>query len=83
MNSEETTEAKAPEKSKGQLFKEKVGYSKTMKRLMTKHGVTSLEEYRAIRKRKKKAQRVVVAGKHSMAKANRGKKSTGPIGKRK
>lgn len=41
-------------KSKGQLFKEKTGYSKTMKRLMKKHQVSTVEEYRSIRKNAKK-----------------------------
>ncbi len=41
------------EKSKGQLFKENHGYSKTMKRLMQKHKANSLEHYRIIRKTNK------------------------------
>lgn len=41
-------------KSNGQLFKEKFGYSKTMKRLMRKHKVNTLEEYKKIRRARKK-----------------------------
>lgn len=68
MNSEEIV---VPEKSNGQLFKEKVGYSKTMKRLMTKHGVDTPDEYRAIRKARRKRQQKIKADKHALAKANR------------
>jgi hypothetical protein len=42
--------------SKGKLFKEKFGYSKTMKRLLKKHGVSSVEEYKGIRKARKKVE---------------------------
>lgn len=72
---------KVPKKSKGQLFKEKVGYSKTMKRLMTKHGVQTPEEYKKIRKERKKAQRKIVAAKHAKAKAGR-KASKATTGKK-
>jgi hypothetical protein len=47
-------------KSNGQIFKEKNGFSKTMKRNMQKHNLDiiafsdSLNEYRAIRKKRKK-----------------------------
>lgn len=41
------------EKSKGQLFKERYGYSKTMKRLMNKYNCKTVEEYRIIRRSKK------------------------------
>lgn len=40
--------------TKGQLFKIKFGYSKTMKRLMNQYGVSTLEEYRKIRRKKSK-----------------------------
>lgn len=69
MNSEETVIKK--ESSKRELFKEKVGYSKTMKSLMTKHGVNTLEDYRIIRKKRKKTERKVQANKHLTAKVNR------------
>lgn len=52
MNSQEQPLVK--KKSNGQLFKEKFGYSKTMRRLMTKHKVSSVEEYRKIRRARKK-----------------------------
>lgn len=41
-------------KSGGQLFKEKFGYSKSMKRNMQNHGVSTVEEYREIRKERQK-----------------------------
>lgn len=52
MNSQEKPVVK--KKSNGQIFKEKFGYSKTMKRLMRKHKVNTLEEYKAIRRARKK-----------------------------
>jgi hypothetical protein len=77
MNSEEN------KPSNGQLFKEKVGYSKTMKRNMAKHGVETPEDYRKIRKARKKRERAVQAEKHRTAKLNRGKKAaSGKTGKK-
>lgn len=49
----ETEVVVVPEKSKGQLFKEKYGYSKTMKRNMLKNKCSSIEEYRALRRAKR------------------------------
>jgi hypothetical protein len=43
-----------PKKSNGQLFKEKFGYSKTMKSLIKKNNVSTIEEYKEIRKARKK-----------------------------
>lgn len=65
-----------PKKSKGQIFKEKHGYSKTMKRNMKKAGVTSIEDYRKIRKERKKVQSQIAKRKHSVASAQRDSKSS-------
>jgi len=47
---EQSASEKQVEKTKGQLFKEKHGYSKTMKRLMNNYGCTTVEQYRVIRR---------------------------------
>jgi len=52
-----TSDEKVPKKSKGKLFKEAYGYSKTMKRLMQKYHCSSIEQYREVRKRNKKLNR--------------------------
>jgi hypothetical protein len=59
------------EESKGQAFKKKIGYSKSMKRLMTKYDVQTLEEYRVIRKKTKSEERKMQKEKHSSALAGR------------
>lgn len=78
MNEQQTSSV--PTKTKGQLFKEKHGYSRTMKNLLSKHGrkdengvnhPLSLEEYKAARKGIKKLQTKVQKDKHAVAKANR------------
>lgn len=51
---EETVKPVVPTKSKGQLFKEKNGYSKTMKRNMKKHNCRTPEQYRDIRNSRKR-----------------------------
>ena len=65
-NVAETTEKVVPQKSKGQLYKEKYGISKTMKRNMKKKGLdTSLlgkgegiiATYKQLRKARKKDQK--------------------------
>jgi hypothetical protein len=65
-----------PEKSKGQLFKEKYGYSKTLKRNMKKKGCATPEEYRAnyTKRRAKEAQ--IKRDKHMRAVAGRKTKSS-------
>lgn len=56
MNAQNAAEQSASEeKSKGQLFKEKYGYSKTMKRLMKKYNCSTVQEYRKIRKNARRA----------------------------
>lgn len=69
MSTEETVVPILPKKTKGQIFKEKHGYSLTMKRNMKKYGVTTVEEYRVIRKenkkKRKKAKAVPVKEKQS------------------
>lgn len=57
-------------KSNGQLFKERNGYSKTMKRLMIKHD-TDLNGIRAKRKARKKAAKVASQEKHRANRAAR------------
>lgn len=59
MNTEEVVEEstsgeKTPKKSNGKIFKETMGYSKSMKRLMQKYHCTTVEQYRLIRKKNKK-----------------------------
>lgn len=57
-------------KTKGQLFKERMGYSRTMKNLLAKKGV-SIEEYKKLRKERKKAQLLESDAKHDRARAGR------------
>lgn len=59
------------EKTKGQLFKEKTGFSKTRKRLMEKHGVPTVAEYRLIVKNRKKKEKKLQKDKHLAAKLGR------------
>lgn len=51
--------------TKGQLFKQAHGYSKTMKRNMRKKGVITPEEYKPIRKSRKLAERKIRQKKHA------------------
>lgn len=68
---------KAPEVSNGQVFKEKFGYSKSMKRAMRKAGLDinnfsdSLAAYRDVRKKRKSAARKVKKDKHMRALSGR------------
>lgn len=65
-----TSKVKVEKKvSKGQLFKAQHGYSKTMKRNMHKHGVTTVEEYKVVRKKRKQAERKIQQDKHSKSTA--------------
>ena len=57
--------------SNGAIFKKKHGYSKTQKRLMQKHGPTSLEELRDRTKARKKKQTEKRKDKRAIARANR------------
>lgn len=61
----------------GEKFKGQFGYSKSMKKNMQKHGVTSLEEYREIRKKARRERAKITAKKHSDAKAGRVSKPKG------
>ena len=89
MNTEETTtedviveevvKSVVPEKSKGQLFKEKYGYSKTLSRNMKKKGCTTPQEYRANYKTRRAAEAVVKRAKHMRAVA--GQKTKSAVGK--
>ena len=85
MNSEN----EVPVVSQGQRFKEKHGYSKTMKRNMLKQGLDpnqfsdSLNAYRDIRKKRRKAAALDKKKKHELAKANRGKKASSKLGGKK
>ncbi len=62
-------------KTKGELFKEKNGYSKTIKRLSTDKGLT-VEDYKRIRRQRKKVEKGVQAAKHDAAKSGRKSKAT-------
>jgi len=85
MNSEN----EVPVVSQGKIFKEKNGYSKTMKRNMLKQGLNpnqfsdSLNTYRDIRKKRRRAEALDKRKKHELAKANRGKKASGKLGGKK
>lgn len=50
--------------TKGQLFKIKYGYSKTLKRNMKRWNVTTPEEYKGIRKGRKRSQTIQRQNKH-------------------
>ncbi len=63
MNLEVSTPETSKGPSKGSLFKKKHGYSKTMKRLLHKYGIT-LEEYRKLRKEKKHKETLARQAKH-------------------
>lgn len=65
---------KAPKKSNGQKFKEKNGYSKTMKRLLNKHKV-DYNEYKILRKARKKRQLAMARDKSSLKRALRNSKT--------
>lgn len=58
-------------KTKGQLFREANGYSKTRKRLMSKHGVSTIGEYRAIAKKDRDIQKSISKKKRDAAKAGK------------
>jgi hypothetical protein len=81
MDSQEEVPVKK-KKTGGQLFKEKFGYSKSMKKNMQKHGLDpmaysdSINEYRAIRKKRRKEAQALRQKKHELAKAQRGNKSS-------
>lgn len=70
VNETETQEA-VPQKSKGQLFKEKNGYSLTMYRNMRKQGITSIEEYRLLYKKRRSEAAKIKRAKHAKALAGR------------
>jgi hypothetical protein len=52
---EETIDPKQP--TKGELFKTKTGYSKSMKRMMTKYNCKTPDEYRKIRRKNQRDRR--------------------------
>lgn len=70
------------EKSNGAIFKEKNGYSKSMKRSMQKHGSNSLEEYRGICKERRKKQRTIEKSKRATAQANKKSKDSKTLKKK-
>ena len=58
MNTEETVVL-----TKGELFKKKHGYSRTMAKNMKKHDTFGVDEYRKLRKEKRKQHKKVLAAK--------------------
>jgi len=60
-----------PKKTKGQIFKETHGYSKSIARAMRKAGVADLHTYKIVRKSRKKTAHKKRQDKHSLARANR------------
>lgn len=67
-------------RTSGQRFKDLYGYSKTMKKNMRKHGLNpqvfsdSVNEYRDIRKKRKKEQAKETKAKHDRARAGKKEK---------
>lgn len=77
MTTEETPVIpKAPQKSKGQLYKETHGISKTMKNLLLKHSVNTVDEYKVVRKARKKRQNELAKAKRDRVKAGKKSKDT-------
>ena len=79
MNAEKTVTKK--KESNGQKFKKQFGYSKSMKRNMKSKDLDplnpeSLVAYKAIRKERKKKDKVIQRKKHELAKAQRNTKSS-------
>lgn len=74
MNEEQPAK---PKKSNGQIFKEKNGYSKSLKRALKRNGFTydQLDSYKAVRKAIKKSVRAIQKKKHETKKALRGSRS--------
>ena len=73
MSTEESVVSKP---SKEKLFKQKTGYSKTMKRNMRKNNCSTVEEYRVVRKARRLKEAVVVRSKRDAARAGRKVKET-------
>ncbi len=73
MNTEEVVS----KPSKGELFKKKHGYSKTMRKNMKKHDLDphvysdSLNEYRGIRKKRRKERKLTMKAKKDKIRAGR------------
>lgn len=72
---------KAP--SNGQLFKQRMGYSKSMKRAMDRNEASSLLEYRLLRKQRKKDLQKLHLAKHREKKMARAGKTKAPGGSKK
>jgi len=60
-----------PKKTKGQLFKERHGYSRSVARAMNRAGVVTLEAYREVRKANKKLVKKKQRDQAALARANR------------
>lgn len=58
-------------KTRGELFIEKNGYTLTMKKNIKKSGVSSVEEYRVIRKERKKQQAKLRKARKDKIRANK------------
>lgn len=73
MKAEKTAQkqdSKTPSPSNGAIFKKRHGYSKTLKRLLHKYGL-SIEEYRQIRRERKLKEKKVRQEKHKASKLYR------------
>ncbi len=68
-------------KTKGQIFKERNGYSKTRKNLMSKHNCKTNEEYRLVAKKTRAKEKEAAKRKRDAAKA--GRKVKAATGKKK
>jgi hypothetical protein len=82
MEAETVTAVSEPlAETAGQLYRQKHGYSRTMGELLRKHGKKddtghltklSLAEYKALRRKRKRAVRATQKDNHTTAKAKRG-----------
>ncbi len=67
-----------PRETGGTLFKKRSGYSKTVKRTMSRNGYTTVTEVKSATKTRKKKEKEVSKKKHILSKAGRKAKSKGP-----
>lgn len=79
----ETTEIKKDDFWRSKQHIKRFGYSITMAKNMEKHGCNTVEEYRLIRKARKKKELEVQQAKHKRAKQGRIAKSTSVSSKKK
>jgi len=69
-------------KTKGEIFKEKHGYSRTMAKNMAKHETFGVEAYRSLRKRKRKEAKLAAVAKRDKIRAAKKAKVSNTIKKK-